>query len=65
MFAPADHSSPLASLCARYPCLSPYIESNLQRFGSGPSSTMLPIQNQIPVLGKQFALNSTEYFSKT
>jgi len=28
-----------------YPRPSPYIESNLHKFGTGPSSTMVPIQN--------------------
>jgi hypothetical protein len=32
-------------ICKMYPRPSPYIESNLHKFGTGPASTMIPIQN--------------------
>lgn len=32
-----------------YPRPSPYIDSNLHKFGSGPAATMLPVQNNLPV----------------
>ncbi len=48
-----------------YPRPSPYIESNLHKFGTGPSSTMVPIQNQIPVSNKKINLTSNQYYQKT
>ena len=42
-----------------YPRPSPYIDSNLHKFGTGPAATMLPVQNMLPVENKKIHLNST------
>lgn len=47
-----------------YPRPSPYIESNLHKFATGPCSTMLPVQNEIPVFTKKLNLNSNDYYKK-
>lgn len=47
-----------------YPRPSPYIDSNLHKFGSGPAATMLPVQNNLPVQNKPLNLDSSEYFKK-
>lgn len=49
----------LSEISRLYPRPSPYIESNLHKFGVGPSSTMVPVINHIPVSTKKLNLNSS------
>lgn len=54
----------IQSLSKIYPRPSPYIQSNLHKFGTGPSSTIIPVQNQIPVYHRKLNLNAKEYYKK-
>lgn len=47
-----------------YPRPSPYIESNLHKFATGPSTTLLPVHNEMPVHSKTASLSSDLYYSR-
>lgn len=61
---PKPQPRTLESLSKIYPRPSPYNESNLHKFGTGPSSTILPVQNEIPVFQRRLNLNSQEYYRR-